>query len=336
VPIGDDGELRFRLGTAAGDELASHSLELGKESSKRPALKALFGARRVLGLEYLINSGYPIHELKEQLEHLQYDSGEILGDEGVPSKVYAENVREDARKALRSLLLREALEYGLLCAETAFVAVRTEAGQPIEGTVPVASALPAGWSDRFLTRMGVAPRGLGAGAVYRAAAPITPSVPASLMAEAVKSSAGVGAGHLLAAMGPSVMEPSKPLEPVVLYSGVPQFEGHAAVLFDSSREEDTGKVPPSATIRQIWVRFPGGELDPEALDGRLSLLIFVGDVVSPRASVRLADIVRRRGRRPLNLARVKGDIVRIVLHDPQGAWSKGAPQIEVAIAWDAR
>jgi len=121
-----------------------------------------------------------------------------------------------------------------------------------------------------------------------------------------------------------------------LYSGVPPFEGDAVVLFDSSWEEDARKVPPSTTIRQIWVRFPGGELDPEALDPRLSLLIFVGDVVSPRAAVRLADIVRRRGQRPLNLARAKGDIVRIVLVDPQGAWSKGAPQIEVAIAWDAR
>jgi Ca-activated chloride channel family protein len=309
---------------------------LGKGTSKRPALKALFGARRVLGLEYLINSGYSVHELKEQLEHLQYDSGEILGEEGVPPKVYAENVREDARKALRSLLVREALEYGLLCAETAFVAVRTESGQRIEGTVPVASALPAGWSDRFLMRKGVARRGLGAGAVYRAAAPITPSVPASLMADAVKSSAAIGAGQRLAAMGPVVAEPSKPPEPVVLYLGVPQFEDDAVVLFDSSREKDEGKVPPSATIRQIRVRFPDGDPDPGALDGGLSLLIFVGDLVSPRAAVGLADIVRRRGQRPLNLARAKGDVVRIVLHDPQGAWSKGAPQIEVAIAWDAR
>jgi len=336
VPSGDDGELRFRLATAAGDELASRSVELGKETSKRPALKALFGARRVLGLEYLINCGYSIDELKEQLEHLQYDSGEILGKEGVPSKVYAENVREDARKALRSLLVREALEYGLLCAETAFVAVRTEAGQPIEGTVPVASALPAGWSDRFLTRMGVARRGLGAGALYRAAAPYAPDLPVFLRARAVKSSADAGTGHLLAAMGPVVAEPSKPPEPVVLYLGVPQFEDDAVVLFDSSREKDEGKVPPSATIRQIRVRFPDGDPDQRALDGGLSLLIFVGDLVSPRAAVGLADIVRRRGQRPLNLARAKGDIVRIVLHDRQGAWSKGAPQIEVAIVWDAR
>jgi Ca-activated chloride channel family protein len=336
VPRGKRGDLSFRLETAAGVEVASQTVPLGQETSRRPALKALFGARRVLGLEYLINSGYTIDELREQLEHLQYDSGEIVGQAGAPSKVYAENVREEARKALRSLLVREALEYGLLSAETAFVAVRTEAGQPVEGTVPVASALPAGWSDSFLTSTGVMRKGLGAGAMYRAAAPITPDLPAFLMADAFKSSAAIGTGQRLAAMGPVMAESRKAPEPVVLYSGVPQFEGDAAVIFDSSREEDVGKVPPSATLREISVRFPDGEPDGQTLDPGLRLLIFVGDLSAPRAMVSLADMIRRRGRRPLNLTRAKGDVVRIVLADPQGVWSQGAPQMEVAVAWDVR
>ncbi|MCJ7621763.1 MAG: VIT and VWA domain-containing protein, partial [Anaerolineae bacterium] len=106
---GDQSTLHFRAATATGEEVASHKAELGKEAHVRPALKALFGARRVLGLEYLINSGYSVDELRDQLERLQYDAEEILGQEVVPGKVYAENVREDARKALRSLLVREAL-----------------------------------------------------------------------------------------------------------------------------------------------------------------------------------------------------------------------------------
>jgi Ca-activated chloride channel family protein len=337
VPRGDRDQLQFRVATAAGDEVAAQSVELGKEIDERIGLKALFGARRVLGLEYLINSGYSMDELREQLGHLQYDADEVLGTEIVPSKVYAENVRKDAHRALRSLLVREALEYGLASAETAFVAVRMEAGQPVEGTVPVASALPLGWSDRFLTPMGARLRDSGAGRVFhRAAPPVTPRLPAHFMAKAVKSSAGEGAGQLLAAMGPIVGEPSRPLEPVVLYSGVPRFEDGAAVLFDSAREEDAGKVPPSATIRQIRVRVPDGGVDPGELDTGLSLLIFVDDVVSPRATVGLADVVRRRAGRPLNLARAKGDSLRIVLVDPQGTWSEGAPQIEVALAWDSR
>jgi Ca-activated chloride channel family protein len=336
VPRGNSGGLSFRLATAAGAEVASQTVPLGQETSKRPALKALFGARRVLGLEYLINSGYAIDELKEQLERLQYDTDEVLGEVVGPSKVYAENVREEAQKALRSLLVREALEYGLLSAETAFVAVRTDAGQPVEGTVPVASALPAGWSDSFLTSMGVMRKGLGAGAMYRAAAPIAPDLPAFLRADAFKSSAAIGAGQRLAAMGPVMAESSKAPEPVVLYLGVPRFEEGTAVLFDSSRKEDQGKMPPSATLRQISVRFADEAPDPGALDAGLRLLIFVGDLSAPRATVSLVDMIRRRGRRPLNLAKAKGDVVRIVLSDTEGVWGQGAPQMEVAVAWEAR
>jgi len=333
VPRGDRDQVQFRLATAAGDEVAAQSVELGKENDQRAALKALFGARRVLGLEYLIDSGYSIDELREQLGHLQYDADEVLGTEIVPSKVYAENVREDAQRALRSLLVREALEYGLASAETAFVAVRAEAGQPVEGTVPVASALPLGWSGHFLTPMGARLRGSGAGrALHRAVPPVTPHLPDHFMANAAKLVASMGAGQVRAAMGPIVGGPSRPLEPVVLYSGVPQFEDGAAVLFDSAREEDAGKVPPMATIREIRVRFPDGDPDPGALHAGLRLLIFVGDVVSPRAEMGLADVARRRGRRPLNLARAKGDVLRIVLVDPQGTWGEGAPQIEVALA----
>src|SRR5262245_22495163 len=65
------------------------------------------------------------------------------------SQVYAENTREEANTALRDLLTREALDYGLACSETAFVAVRKEAGRVIEGSIAVANALPAGWSDGF-------------------------------------------------------------------------------------------------------------------------------------------------------------------------------------------
>jgi Ca-activated chloride channel family protein len=62
-------------------------------------------------------------------------------------------------------------------------------------------------------------------------------------------------------------------------------------------------------------------------------MIFVGDLASPRAKVALVDLVRRRGQRPLNITKAKGDMVRVVLADPQGAWKESAPKIEVALAW---
>jgi hypothetical protein len=44
---------------------------------------------------------------------------------------------------------------------------------------------------------------------------------------------------------------------------VPQFEDGAVVLLDSAREEDAGKVPPVATIRQSGFVFPQENQIPE-------------------------------------------------------------------------
>jgi Ca-activated chloride channel family protein len=61
----------------------------------------------------------------------------------------------------------------------------------------------------------------------------------------------------------------------------------------------------------------------------------VDDLASPRARVRLADLVRQRGERPLNLSRSPGQVLRLVLADPAAAWKDGAPTIEVALACQA-
>jgi Ca-activated chloride channel family protein len=119
----------------------------------------------------------------------------------------------------------------------------------------------------------------------------------------------------------------------VIFSGIPSFVGGEAVLFDSSRDEDAGRIAESATIRLIEVRFPDGEPERSALDPGLALVVFVGDLASPRARMALVDLLRRRGQRPLNISKAKGDVVRVVLVDPQGAWKDGAPKIEVALAW---
>ena len=50
---------------------------------------------------------------------------------------------------MEKLLLREALDYGLLCSLTGFVAARQEHGKPVERTSLVGSALPDGWADDF-------------------------------------------------------------------------------------------------------------------------------------------------------------------------------------------
>ena len=125
------------------------------------------------------------------------------------------------------------------------------------------------------------------------------------------------------------MEPAA----AVLFTGVPSFTDGEAVLFDSSRDEDADRIPQSVTLKGLGVSFPAGSSTPESLDPGLSLLIFVDDLSSPRARVRLADMVRQGGERPLNLLKAPGQVVQIVLVDPAGAWAGGAPEIEVAMNW---
>ena len=162
VPRGEGGPLSFRLATGRGHELAGCRIEPAGEAPEGRALTALFGARRVLALEHLIHAGYAEAELGAELRRLGYDPDRVL--EGRPEaapKVYAENARADAMAALRELLVREALGCGLASSETAFVAVRSEAGRVVEGRVAVANALPAGWSEDFLMPPGYAGAGLG-------------------------------------------------------------------------------------------------------------------------------------------------------------------------------
>jgi hypothetical protein len=44
----------------------------------------------------------------------------------------------------------------------------------------------------------------------------------------------------------------------------------------------------------------------------------------------LADLVKQRGVRPLNIS-ISGAIVKLVLSDPSGVWAKSAPGLEVSL-----
>jgi Ca-activated chloride channel family protein len=118
---------------------------------------------------------------------------------------------------------------------------------------------------------------------------------------------------------------------LVLFTGVPQFADGQAFLFDSARSEDAGRLRDGTTLAALRVRFPDGAPDPAGVDPGLSLLIFVEDLAQPRAQVRLADLIRQGGERPLNLSRRSGERVRLVLADTASAWAAGGPPIEVAL-----
>jgi Ca-activated chloride channel family protein len=339
VPRAARDELTLRLRAVGNLELAECAFDVARAAVERPALKSLFGARRVLGLEFLIGSGYADKDMREQLARLGYDPVEL---DPAAAKVYAENTRADAATALRPLLVREALAYGLASSETAFVAVRREAGKPVEGTVAVANALPAGWSESFLAAG--APMALAAAPMqYRGIMGVPPPSPAAGAPAARKSRLG----GLFARASGNTSPPAAPADaaafaagpPVTaapappLFRGVPAIADGEAVLFDSARPEDATKLPDRATFSRLSLRFPTGAPDAGALDPGLALLLFVDDLSAPRARMRLQDLVRQRGERPLNLRRGPGRVVRLVLADPTGAWRTGAPEIEVTLVW---
>jgi Ca-activated chloride channel homolog len=329
VPRSDAGDLVFRVLAAPGREVKARHLSLTAEPHERPAIKALFGARQILGLEYLIHSGSSGEERADQLRRLGYDPAEIFtGGAAKQAKVYAENARAESEAALRKLLVQESLSYGLISSETAFVAVRKEAGKPVQETVVVANTLPAGWSERFLTGAqltGGAPRHIARRAAFLAApSPTFASLAAPGLAED-------GADMMLSASAGAAFSPPAALpepELAVLFAGTPAFREGTAVLFDSARGED--KLPAVEALTRLQIRFPRGAPEPGRLDPGLALLLYVDDLSQPRARVRLADLIRQGSVRPLNLRRRPGQQVRVELVDPAGAWASGAPEIEVA------
>jgi Ca-activated chloride channel family protein len=340
APLGD-GRVSLRLVTG-GKEVASTVTGTSADSlaDRGPALRALFGARRVTGLEFLISSGRSGDDLTGALRRLGYDPKAALTPQsGQRAKLYAENVREDATAALRGLLASEALIYGLACSETSFVAVRKEKGQPVEGTVAVANALPAGWSDKFVS----GPGGPAVPVHFSAMmAQPSPSAPPSLR------SAGVGAAPAMLrrkfarpradlSMGAGAPE-AEPMATVAakrepVFTGRPVFADGEAVLLDTARAEDDAKAPAAGVLTKLMIRFAKGTPPAASLDPGLCLLIFVDDLASPRARVRLADLARLGLERPLNIARSAGQVVKVVLADAGGVWAAEAPEIAVILVW---
>jgi Ca-activated chloride channel family protein len=316
--------------------------ELAGEVPEGPTLKAVFGARQLIGLEHLMHSHRDAEGLRQGLRRLGYDPDQVLQPPpGTEAKVYAENARKDATEGLRELLVREALGFGLACSETAFLAVRTEAGQVVEGTVAVANALPAGWSQEFLGAGGM-PRsygGFAGGGPLLARAMIAPAMMAPQADEDLCASfapppasrpaskrRGLGLGKVGKAPAPASS---------TLFSGTPKLAGGEVVLFDSAQTPNSGGIPEAATLSRLVVRFPGKAPDPRGVDPQLALWIFVDDLTTPRARVRLVDLIQQGGERPLNLRVGPGQTVRISLVDPNGAWAdKGkAPKLELALGW---
>jgi len=286
-----------------GAQLASCPVTLAGPLAS-PALKQLFGARRINGLEHLLNASYDWAHLADQLVRLGYDPALVLGEKAAAT-LYADNQRQAIQAKLRKLLVQEALQSGLASAETAFVAIRTEAGERVAGTVAVANALPAGWSAEFALPGSAMAQGLPA----PAALPMTAFSPPVARAGFVQTSAMQSLGTVARTFLPSraKSEAAAAGGEVVLFSGTLQTARSQSELFNSTSHPE--RLPDAMTLTALRLQTSTAQL---ASDNQALLLIYVDDLATPRARVRLRDLWRH-GQRPLNLRRAAGQAVRIVL-----------------------
>ena len=248
--------------------------------------------------------------LRQSLRNLGYDPDALAQAGPTPRpKIYAENVRAEARAFLRDLLVAESLRYGVACAETAFVATRTEAGKKIEGTVPVANALPAGWSDDFLSSPAPAPAYAAKGRKLF-----------------MQLDGGVGAGAPPSASTMANEEKTRQISAgsAEIYSGTPAFSGKESILVDLSTK--LSGLPMQASLSGITAEYAGDPLPQE-----LQLLLYLSDdLVTPRARMNLAELAAQ-GKRPLNISYRRGQLLKVVLLDPSGKGVKGT--LRITLSW---
>jgi Ca-activated chloride channel homolog len=315
-----DGPRGLSVGLRSGQrELTRTTADPASASGGMAAVRALFGAWRVLSLEQLLTADYGPDDLAVRLATLGFDP--VVRAPRSGGSVYVENRREEMAKAIEALLVREALDHGIVCSATAFVGVRQEKGKQVEATAIVPNALPAGWDDSFLTT--------GTGALppmpFSAPPPARFGKRSSVRAVFRSSSSSVAKMANL-----PFPEATPPAAQIVVFSGTPHVEAGEAVLFDSA--VDSTRVPGAITLSRLSIRFVGDPPDAVAMDPGLSILIYVGDLASPRARVTLTDLVRMGGMRPLNIRRAGSEPIRLVLVDRGGAWNARPYTIEVTLA----
>lgn len=329
VPWGpDDHRNPLIIDLVAGREAQLASSQVTPAGATAPsALKALFGARRVNGLEHLIDANYDWAQLADQLARLGYDPALILGDKAAAS-LYAENQRQATRGKLRKLLVNEALQYGLASAETAFIAARTEAGEPIGGTVAVANALPAGWSDGFAPHGSPLAQPMAAPAAMPIAAFAQSTASPGIVQRGAMQALGTTARSLFGGRTKREAAVAAAATETVIFAGTLAAARSQTELFDSSLQSE--RLPDAMTLTALRLQ----TADPQSpIDSQVMLLIYVDDLATPRARVRLRDLWRH-GERPLNLQRTAGQALRIVL-DGAGRVDDDALKFTLSLRYQA-
>ncbi len=256
-----------------------------------PACRALVGAHRVLALEWLMHSHLPPAGMAGHLRELSYPSPDIS------EAVYEENEYQAVFAHLRELLVRESLRYGLACAETAFIAVRQEAGKPVERQVLVPNALPWGWESACMSGSAYGDTCcMAAGCDVHGALPQQCPGP------------DVGAWEMV-------------------FHGSPVFCGDTAVLAEDFPAEG---LPIALKLKMIYLVLdgdpPSGRLEGAFLD------LFAGDPAAPAARIPLLELLAEPPI-TLDIEWRQGELFRLVLTGVKTP-DLGACQLLVMISWD--
>jgi Ca-activated chloride channel family protein len=263
---------------------------------------ALVGARRLQQLEALKGARYTPEELRERVERL----GMTPAEAGTETKaLYPEN--QSADETLANLICAESLRSGIASTETAFVAVRTEAGKSVERTIIVANATPEGWEEARPVMM--APAGVVRGPMAAfLESPLEAVCEESVFMEDVQPTRSQ---YLAADQATSVAMPSQ-LEPstVTLFDGVPGAGVGRIVLAERTIGRKGAKGLQADRLLSLTAAG-----DPATFPESAELLLFVGDMARARARVRLSDLLGG-ATRPLNITCTTGQTLRLVLLIP--------------------
>ncbi len=312
------GPVAFRLKDDAGKTLASASVDPETTCGEwADAIRGLYGTLRVRRLESIAASR-PRGNTREILERMGLAST-------VREALYPENERL-ATADIAELLVRESLAAGVPCSKTAFVAVREEAGVKVSEGFVVPNALPRGWDAEFAVPMPCMmssepcpPDSAGAPTQDVVMFSIDRSATVTPRAGADSSPRGKrGVSGFLSRIGfagrkrsgeDSFTESSVESEEAALAGERVLFDGSVdagkgvLALFEGVAGE--GLLAGTASLRVLAVE---GGIDG---DGGAEIRILVNGSVA--AKVRLSDLLRLGGRRPLNIRLRAGDRVRIEL-----------------------
>lgn len=299
IPVGDliTGQSRWVHGRfidgGGPTEMSLEGCDATYKVHQAKGIKTILAAERIATLDQLLHARHLNIDPASTLRGLGYDDEEVSRIVGDRSLI-ADGI--EPWKAIRSLLVNESLQNQIICSETAFVAVRKENGEVVQGTLIVPNALPHGWDERFIL-----------GSVH-----MVP--PAHPVRNAISRKIGRSEEGTSFKMGRPLLEEESIGSPqdstVHVFEVTPSWASGRAELCGP---EDWSRVTGGKHKRLTGLRLIAPKdltFGPKAM-----LLVFIGDMLGPRLKVSVRDLLSQR-KRPVNLL-VRGDEeVRIELVDP--------------------